>query len=537
MHRRKFKGLFVRSNQARKSRGASLALVAAFAGVLIVCILAAYGLSNMFGASEEARNGVDAAALNLANKCIDIKVAPQGVYGDVADTSGQISLTNINRVWGKSLLVNANVVAMQNTGQAGGLAKANGEAAFTQAQSINDDLFDALTAKTTTSALFNDLAVRRSAKMLTGSKTLVASGNEAWPTAALNRGGTSNLAISKNQIPNAANMTINPVGGYAPGYQPIEVDNKPFYFVAFPLGQTPHLVSNSVFQVNRVDTQPVGNVKNPIPNSFSAIGSVSGDQVGIGSTAFAIANPQRQYQLSIPHAYLSIQLTNIAQWIVEGKQLSETPYGLAPETQWGVKRYTLKNKSILNGYASLGNEFPVDPKTKLSPTLWKVLTGLPGDYNVVLQQMTQRLQEISPTFSQGQLADLLVQQRVVSGVTRYLIYPTYTSEDQTDPTFQIAPVNSNKLPSWMNATYVADGTEKPFSTEGPLRDIPNYDWQTIDSTADPNVNLPPPPDNGSNNHYAELTATLNWEPDSGYNQCLGQLRIAHTTKCYFAVGE
>jgi hypothetical protein len=510
----------------RSATGASLALVAAFSGVLILCILAAYGLANLFGASEEARNGVDAGALNLANKSVAVKTPAQGVFTDCADTSGGIGLTNINRVWGKALIVNANVQSMQNSGQAGGLAQANAQSAFSGAQSINDALFQALTDSVTTSGLFNNMAARRGAKMLSGSKTLVASTKNSWPIAALNRGGASNLTMKTNQIPANANIAITPVGGvYAPGYQPIQVDNKPFYFVAFPVGERPHLVSGSVFQLNRIDAAPVGGVKNPIPNGFSASGSVEGAQAGVASNAFAVANPQRQYQLSIPHAYISIQLTNTAQWMVGGKKLSETQYGLVPETQWGVKMYQLKNKAMLNGYASLGNEYAENKVTKLTPSLWNVLTSLPGDYNVVLQQMTQRLQEISPAFSQAQLENLLIKQRIVPNATRYLIYPTFANKDETNPTFQITAVNgAAQLPAWLAAVYVADGTEKPLVTEGAQRDVPNFDWQTVEGGQ-------------GGAHYADLTGTLNWEPDSGYNQCLGQLRIAHTTECFFAVGQ
>jgi hypothetical protein len=511
----------------RRARGASLALVAAFSGVLILCILAAYGLANLFGASEEARNGVDASALNMANKSVEVKTAPVGVYTDVVDTSGAIGLANINRVWGKSLIVNANVQSMQNEGQAGGLAQANAQAAFTEAQSINDNLFNALNDKATTGALFNNMAIRRGAKMLTGAKTLAANTDKtAWPTAAMNRGGTSNIAMIPNQIPPDANVPIKSVGGYAPGYVPVEVDNRPFYFVSFPLGEKPHLVSSSVFQINRVDTTPVGQVKNIIPNAFSATGGVVGDQAGVASSAFAMANPQRQYPLSIPHAYLSLQITNTAQWFVEGKQLSETQYGLSPETQWGVKMQPLKNKSILNGYASLGNEYAENKQTHLTPTLWNVLNDLPGDPTIVLNQMTQRLQEISPNFTLHQLENLLISQRVLPNATRYLIYPTFANADNTGASFQIVPLinGSAKLPPWLTAIYVPDGTEKPLVTEGPQRDVYNYNWQTVE-----------PPPGGT--HYTQLTGTLNWEPDSGYSQCLGQLRIAHLTQCYFAVGQ
>jgi hypothetical protein len=514
------------SHNTRSARGASLGLVAAFSGVLILCLLACYGLATLFGASEEARNGVDASALNLANKSILVKTPPQSIYGDVADTTGAIGLTNINRVWGKALIVNANVQSMEREGQAGPSAQGNAESAFTGAQSINDALFDNLTNNTVTGALFNNMAERRNAKMLAGSTTIVAATKLAWPTAALNRGGPSNITMAPNQIPPDAQIALNPVGNYAPGYVPIQANNREFYFVALPIGEKPHLVSSSVFQLGRIDQVPVGGVKNPVPNSFSASGSVQNQQDGMVANAFAIANPQRQYQLSIPHAYLSIQVTNNAIWIVEGKKISETQYGLSPDTQWGVKMYQLKNKAILNGYASLGNEYQPN-KAGQPPTLWQVLTSLPGNYQVILQQMTQRLQEISPNVTQAQLEALLAKQPIVPTATRYLIYPTFANADQTGAALNIAPVpNPNgSFPAWLSAVYVPDGTTKALATEGPQRDAPNFDWQTVVGGGN------------AGGHYADLIANLDWEPDSGYNQCLGQLTIAHTTECYFAVGQ
>src|SRR5271154_3503102 len=83
-------------SRKRDFRGASLALVIAFAGLLLICLIAAFQLSNLFGASEEARNGVDAGALAVAVRSVDVKTGPQSIYGDCVDNSGSIGLTNIN---------------------------------------------------------------------------------------------------------------------------------------------------------------------------------------------------------------------------------------------------------------------------------------------------------------------------------------------------------------------------------------------------------------------------------------------------------
>jgi len=514
-------------SRKRDFRGASLALVIAFAGLLLICLIAAFQLSNLFGASEEARNGVDAGALAVAVRSVDVKTGPQSIYGDCVDNSGSIGLTNINRVFGKSLLVNANVQSMVNQQQAGGTALANAEQATTGAQAINDELFLGLTNKSNESSLFNTVASLRGAKMLTGSANVVPSAQGEWPTAALLRGHASNLLMSQTQIPTDANVRVPTVatgaGTFAPGYTPVTINDKNFYFVAFNPNEKPHLVSNSLFDANRIDRVPIAGVSNPIPNAFSAVGAVQGNQGGLAADAFALANPQRQYVMSIPHAYISIQVTNTAQWIVMGKQISETQYSTEPETQWGVKNYVLPNKAILQGYASLGNEYVTMVNGQKQPkTLWGVITSLPGNYNLVLAQMTQRMQEVQPNFSQAALSNLLVKQQIAPNVTRYLIYPVYTTQDATNPTISIAAV-TGALPGWLNPVYPPDGIEKTLVTQEPQRDVPNFDWQMIEGQS-----------GGLTGHHTQLLSNLNWEPDSGFNQCLGQLRIAHTTQCFFA---
>jgi Flp pilus assembly protein TadG len=527
-HRKSIQLHFVQTlSRKRDVRGASIALVIAFAGVLLVCLIAAFQLSNLFGASEEARNGVDAGALAVAVRSVDVKTGPQSIYGDCVDNSGSIGLTNINRVFGKSLLVNANVQSMVNEQQAGNTAMTNAEQATSGAQAINDELFLGLTNKSNESSLFNTVATLRGAKLLTGSAAVVPSAQDPWPTAALLRGRSSNLIMNQNQIPPDANVRIPTVatgaGTFAPGYTPVTVNDKKFYFVAFNPNEKPHLVSNSLFDANRIDKVPIAGISNPIPNAFSAVGNVQGNQGGLAADAFALANPQRQYVMSIPHAYISIQITNTAQWFVAGKQIAETQYTTEPETQWGVKNYVLPNKAILQGYASLGNEYVTKVNGQIQPkTLWGVVTSLPGNYNLVLAQMTQRLQEVQPNFSQGALTSLLMKQQIAPNVTRYLIYPAYTTHDATNPTISIAAL-TGALPGWLNPVYVADGIEKTLVTQPPEQDMPNFDWQMI---AGQSV--------GYTGHHTMLLSNLNWEPDSGFNQCLGQLRIAHTTQCFFA---
>jgi hypothetical protein len=313
----------INQNERRTTSGSSLVLVIFVSAFLLICGYAALQLISFLGASQETRNGVDAGALHLAARSIYFKVKPRfPLYSDCADLEGKIGLTNINRVWGKAFLIQANALEILNEGLDKGV-NANAREAFKRAQSINDDLFSTLTDEDTQFETFNQISSARKAKMLTGGSAVTPVTNSApWTFGALLRGRASNLTVKASQIPAQAHLDIPLVNvngfSFMPGYTAIAVGGSDFGFVSFNLGEKPHLVSNSVFEANRLDTHPVPDIKNPIPNAFSASGKVANSQIGLMARACALANPQKNYFLSIPHAYLSIRITpDFFKWFVE----------------------------------------------------------------------------------------------------------------------------------------------------------------------------------------------------------------------------
>jgi Flp pilus assembly protein TadG len=512
-----------RKIECRGSKGASLALVAAFACVLALVLWATFNLAYIFGGSQQVRNAVDAGALSTAQKVLTVTAKPGANYNDVVDTSGNITLSNINRTWGKALLVNANVQSMVAEGQALAQAQSNGKIAFTGAEEINSQLYQQLNNTTLLSTFFNQIAGQRSINMLGNGAGMTANIKSVnWPTALLDRGVESNLKFAPSQIPSDANINVMAAGSFIAGYEPIKANGNSFYFVPFRSGEMPHLVSNRIFDMNRSDKTPIADIQ-AIPNGFSVIGNGSGSGGSVGSSAYAITNPQTHYNLAIPYGYLSIQLTNTAKWFVQGKQVSESTYGTEPEEQWGVKNVKLSTGGMVNGYASLGNEF-----TGLN--LYWSMTDIERNNPVLVQKMTQRLKEVSPNFTKAQLINLLTSQQLVPGVTRYLIYPVYSTPDNTNPTFEIAPI-TGKLPKWLVSTYTPDGSEVvqpavPPTGSGPPPPPPanraNTNWQVLIGAQKPN------------GHHTTMIEQNLWEPDSGLNQCLGQVRVSHTTNCYFA---
>ena len=130
-----------------RQRGAALGLVAVLAFVLVILVIAFFQLTMYFGGSKETRNAVDAGTLNVGKRSFEIKVialqSAEMRFMDVADSTGKFGLANINRVWGKALLIAANAEAMKADGQEGS-AVGNADTTFDGAKSLSVKLADEL---------------------------------------------------------------------------------------------------------------------------------------------------------------------------------------------------------------------------------------------------------------------------------------------------------------------------------------------------------------------------------------------------------
>src|SRR5690606_22258428 len=100
-----------RARGKRNKHGVSLAFVGLCAVLLIVLVFMGFQYSMLLGGSRQVRNSVDAAVLNVSKRLPESKVATIPLYKDCADSTGQVGLSNINRVWGKAMLVAANAEA------------------------------------------------------------------------------------------------------------------------------------------------------------------------------------------------------------------------------------------------------------------------------------------------------------------------------------------------------------------------------------------------------------------------------------------
>ena len=509
----------------RNDTGASLALVAVCAGVLILFIVFCFRLIMYFGGLQELNSTADAAALNIAKRSMEVRTTPAvaeygGIYNDCCDSQGLIGLSNINRLWGKAYLINANVEEMTANQQSSGMATDAADNAFSAAQGINDDLSGKLKDNLTLGSFFDQIAGVRLHRML-GGTAVNSDANSNWTTALTDRGDQSNLAGSMNQVPGPAKAGFNGVPAYGDnylrGYTPMQANNKSFYFIAFHSGEMPHLITQSYFDQSRQDKLPLADISNPLPNTFSGHGTT---ETALSAQSFAAANPQVQYDLAMPHAFVSINMVNLAFWNVQGKQVNVTQYGFVPETQMGANHTPLGNgpNNYLDGYASLGNEFGDN-------TLWGAITSIQQDPTQALASVVQRMQEIDQDFTQANLEQLLRSQTLVENANTYLIYPTYTTPDNTNPTIKISPYTpktQKTIPKWLNAAAANEGQGKNVVTKEPVQDDPNYDWEKVFGNAFQ-----------ADKHWTDVGGNISWAPGTGFNQTLGKISVVHTTKCFF----
>ncbi len=541
----------LRTNTKRTNKGASLALVAVCACLLVVCLVACFQLALILGGAQELNYTADAGALSIAKRSVEMETSPGGLYEDCTNSRGGIGLANINRVAGKNYLINANVEEMTADQEITEEATKSGDYAYDLAQYINDDLYKKLTHHSFLNSLFDQIAGRRLHRML-GNMHVGSSSTADWSTALAFRGDESNLAFTANQVPEPTEPAAVGKGGqtFLQGYRPMQANNKYFYFVAFHIGEIPHLISPEYFHANIDTAESLPHIKNPIPNAFSAYGT---SENSMGAEAFAIANPLREYKLSIPHSFVSIHLRNIAHWFVNDKNVNTTTYGSTPETQWGARQIPVgQNGDYLDGYASLGNEFR-------GSNLMGALQSMGDGSEEALDKLVQRLQEIKPEFTLGDLQQLLQKQILLPDVDHYVIYPYYASKDNTDPTIKIAPVyspkkdnnkqqagnlfngagspgsiatiaqanGSNNLPSWLHVHAIFnplanEGSPTTLTKQDQEQNSPNYNWETVSGSH-----------YTAGKHWATEEGEINWRPGTGVRQTLGQLTIIHQTYLYF----
>ena len=501
----------------RRSRGASFALVIAGAFLLLVVGVAAFQLAMYLGGSRELRHSVDAAVLNVSKRATENKVLC-GVgtgYDDVADSTGMVGLSNINRVWGKAYLINANEDSMVKGGYGSGASSANASAAFLGAQQLNDNLFNMLTSKASNDAHFTQIASNKPTRLLQGGNQVYTDKSSSWAYGWVYRGEESNIAVDTGAIPTGITpqyLVQNQVT-YLQGFNPMQVNGKYICFTTFHANEPPHLITDTAFNQAKA---AIPNTVNPIPNTFQEAGQIKNTQIPLTARANAVANPMRGFNLAIPHAYVTIQINNGVSWLVQGNLYATDVYYPNEGTVWKVKNYQIKKpgNGIENGYVSLGNEY--------SPAnvYYAINNALPGDHSIVFTTLLQRIKQFCPNYTNAQLQTLLSGMPYNNGDTTWYIYPTYTQPDLSDPTVHIVAA-TGQLPSWFIPAS-PDGGAKQIMVEAPVTDGPNSCWSDIRKGT-----------YRTDKHWTIEGGQISWQPGTGFAQNLGTLSVKRDTTVTF----
>jgi hypothetical protein len=500
----------------RRAGGASMGMVVASAFVLLVVGVAAFQMVMFIGGSRELRHSVDAAVLNVSKRACEDKVpcGQQTGYNDVADSTGMVGLSNINRVWGKAYLINANAESMQKTGYGTGTSSQNGTQAYTLAQSLNDTLYNTLTSKAAADAHFAQIAQNKPTKLLQGNTSVVTNQSSTWNYAWIYRGEESNIAVDTGAIPAGItpNYLVQNGTTYLQGYNSMKANNENFCLTTFHANEPPHLVTETAFAQAKAS---VANASNPIPNCFQEAGQVQNSQLPMTASACAAANPMRGFNLAIPHSYVTVQIKNEATWIVQGTSFGSMAYFPGEGTVWQVKNYKIRKpgQGIENGFVSLGNEY--------SPAnLNQAFNALPADHTIIYTTLLQRIKEFCPNYTKNQLVTLLSGMPYNSGDTTWYIYPVYTQPDLSDPKVAIT-VATGQLPGWL-VQQAPDGAQLTLMSEPPQTNEPNYCWSDIRKGP-----------YKTDQHNTVEGGTITWQPGTGFNQNLGTIGFQRNTTITF----
>jgi hypothetical protein len=384
-------------------KGTVIVLTAAMTIFLTVVGIFAFHFARVLGGYRESTNAVDAGTINVAKRAteigIDLKTPDEQQFGDLVDANGQITLRNINKVWGKALLASVNESAMEKLSNSTTSSYGHAQSLYTGAQSLYARLADKLNARASLQGFFNEAASANSVRLAGTDSVVSAKAGDGWQVAFVDSGKPSNIAVSPSQLPagfdpSALQLVSAGSKTFLPGYTNIQVLGNSFPFVSFGTDLQPALIERSKFTAG---TKPQW-LSNPVPNAFSTEGQVQ--EATTHQLVSLAAYSQAQIgdggsPLHIAHGWIRIRLhkNEVGVW-VDGAKVYTGDYDYA------------RNITFLPPMlrADIGNEISAP-----QPTVWDAMFVKPGDpgYDTVRADMLQRIREIRSDFADNQLEPLL----------------------------------------------------------------------------------------------------------------------------------
>lgn len=502
----------------RNARGAVLGLAVVLSVVMLILIGAFFKLSLFFGVADQTRNATDAGALNAGKHSFDLNVAAasgdEHQFDDVADANKKFNLTNINRVWAKAMLANANVAAMIASNQSSPEALLHAEQLYHGAESLSSKLAAELKKPDNFYSSFDSISSGNNVRLANSSTSVLSSKSKEWQTSFVDRGEASNIDFDPEQLPIPVPFT-NPAKSNAfkiPGYQAIPILDKKFYLVSMKDNDRTHLINPETFAANKLENKGFDGWKNPVPNAFSVNGSAGANQ----AVSWVQVNPQYKFNLGIPHAYIKIKIeNNKARYSFAQQPLGEENYAFRPIVT-STSFTTPAQLKVSFIPVNLGNEYAT--ANSLYDVLFPAALNAKNEHAKVLSTILQRCREIRKGYTADQLVKVLKSTPVdPTGIqNEFYIFPS-----KNDLTAALAS-QALRQASWINPMGRADGSQKQIAREDVLGQ-PNSAMFTVTEPLT-GASIGPIP------ALTQEHGSFKWTPGSGFDGCLGELNISRTTE-------
>lgn len=542
--------------QSRK-RGSAIAFGTVLALALVVLGVGFLFLILYMGGQNETKNAVDAGVLNIGKQVIDnITVDLNGseeqqIFYDCTATNangydkielpvgGKVSLRTINRVWGKAMLIAANA-------KESGSGQSNADKALQGAADISKALADKLKTASNLYTFFTDFAQANSVRMIgTDVKVNVLPGAN-WQTSLLERDFESNIQLNpgdNNGLPPGVSFDTNsttpcmrnpvPAGAggvkFLKGYSPITMGNGTFWQVPFAYDEKPHLVARSTFDSNSSTAKPI-TWNDAVPNGFSAEGAaVKSGPNGERAISWVMSNPRQPFQLSMPHSFMKIHLDELrvhfmffpapapAVEMAPSQSYDDyTPSSVtgAPAPAGGVLCSTVTPDSVEVGLDVVGR--PLD----------QLIFGPPGGDTAHLEAlMTNRMNEMlskpgSTANMHSVLNDPLTIGYILAGERDFYVFSTDGENLTVLPKYLALP-----MAPWLLGSI----DNNPDGSESKLVDDT---WIPAPIFFSPIVTPDPFCTEFLALGWGTWDKDLYWTPGTGYNKCLGTVRVKRWTDVY-----
>lgn len=568
--------MFISKKKNRSQGSVSMGVVLAF--VLLLIGIAFFGLTMYMGSQNETKNATDAGMLNVGKRVandVSVPLLPtpnEIMFADVANdtTHGEdflasltlgisdlkeINMHRVNRIWAKALQIAINAEAAKQEG-AGGEGPANAQKAFEGAQSISNRLAEKLKQKDELYKFFDELAGKNSVRMLgTDVRTKSLKGSN-WQTSYMQRGRESNVTAappeyslppnfqfpglvmksSRKNVP-AAGKDLQFLGGYTP----IKLGEKTFWQIPFVYDETPHMVSGSEFGENTLKAKPLEGWDKPIPNAFSGEGvAVSKDnKAGQKATSWVLSNPGHNFKMSLPHSFVRVKLDPMqAHWYFYPLgPTKKVEYG--DPVEYGYRLDTAESRKMPFGgafcaYVGAGEvELGTDV---IGRTLDQVIFGLPDDDSEKIEaylcnRANEMVGKVGKVITRDEMHDVLGNPLTILWLLAadknkdLLEFYMFSSDGEK---IEVLP----KYLAYVKAPWLLlKQNEEPDGTEMKIVDDADMIAPILNQASAqplPKCLLVP----GMPIGWGLWDKDVYWTPGSGYNGCLGTLRVKRWTEIH-----